>query len=79
MTLWGTVARTETLRESRFACPHCERQRVYSHVRVATYFAVLGFDIYQNGILADYILCQTCEREFAPNGVDVTQTSLVTL
>lgn len=78
MTVWGTVARTDTVNEGEFACPHCERRRAYSHVRVASYFAILGIPIHQNGVLADYILCQTCERQFAPTGVDVTQTSLIT-
>ena len=77
MIFSGTVARTETIDRGEFNCPHCEHSRQYEHIRVASYFSVLGLVLYQNGILSDYIECQTCHRQFAPDGLDLAEEALV--
>lgn len=77
MILPGTVARTETIHRGNFNCPHCEQLREYGHVRVTSYFSVLNFPLYRNGVLADFVECQTCSRQFAPDGLDWAEIALV--
>ena len=77
MFLSGTLARTETIDSGDFNCPHCEHPRRYKHVRVANYFSVLKVPLYQNGVLADFVECQTCRRQFAPDGLNLAEIALV--
>ena len=77
MNVTGTVARKETIDRGDFNCPHCKASRRYEHVRVTSYFSVLKFSLYQNGVLSDYIECQTCQRQFAPDGLNLEEISLI--
>ena len=77
--LGGTMARTETIRKGEFLCPHCNHPEDYCHVRVATYYHVLRFPLVENGVIADYIECQRCRRQFAPSGVEVDTFMLSSL
>ena len=79
MMLGGTMARTETIRKGEFLCPHCNHPEDYCHVRVATYYHVLRFPLVENGVIADYIECQRCTRQFAPSGVQVDNLILSSL
>lgn len=77
MILLGTVARTETINKGDFQCPHCDSSRKYEHKRIANYFSVLNISLYQNGVLADFVECQTCKRQFAPDGLNLAEIELV--
>ena len=72
MTLWATRARLKEVEKGEFACPHCKRQRLYRYFHVPTYFTLLNIPLFKNGMVADYVECSCCKRQFAPAGVNLT-------
>ncbi len=71
MTLWATEARLEEVERGVFSCPQCERQRRYRYFQVPTYFTLLNVRLFKNGLVADYVECRACKRQFAPAGVSL--------
>lgn len=71
MTLWATEARLEEVERGMFACPHCKHERRYRYFHVPTYFTLLSVPLFKNGLVADYVECSRCKRQFAPTGVNL--------
>ena len=72
MNLWATEAHLEEVERGEFSCPQCKKVRPYRYFQVPTYFTFLAAPLFKNGLVADYIECFYCKRQFAPSGVSLS-------
>ncbi|GAB4509187.1 MAG: hypothetical protein OHK0046_03710 [Anaerolineae bacterium] len=66
MIIFGTRARTKTVDEGEFHCPHCMKQRTYARKQIKNYFALYFIPIFPIGDGGEFIECQRCGRSYGP-------------
>lgn len=70
MIIFGTRAKTKTVDEGEFYCPHCARERHYERKEIKNYFALYFIPLVPMGESGEIIECQSCGRSYAPEVLD---------
>lgn len=66
MIIFGTKAKTKTIDQGEFYCPHCAHERHYERKQVKNYFSLYFIPVVPIGDGGEIIECQTCGRSYAP-------------
>lgn len=68
MIIFGTRAKTKTVGEGEFFCPHCHKERQYERKAMRNHFALYFIPLFPIGETSEFIECQRCHRTY---GLDV--------
>jgi ssDNA-binding Zn-finger/Zn-ribbon topoisomerase 1 len=66
MIIFGTRAKTKTIDQGEFYCPHCAHTRHYERKEIKNYFALYFIPLVPMGESGEIIECQTCGRSYTP-------------
>lgn len=66
MIIFGTKAKTQTLRTGKFMCPRCQQERAYSYKKAKRYFSIYFIPIIPLDDMGEFVECDTCGMTYAP-------------
>lgn len=64
--IYGFKDRARKKRSGKFACPTCQKQGKYRHMRVDRWATLFFLPIFRYMRRGEYVECQSCKAQFTP-------------